>query len=140
MSGGRVPAPPLLNPETGQVDGIEHRTSYLMNSLLSHRTRRYGFWTLSRFVNEIGTSNFIAFSERNAVVFRIESGEDPRQDDYDFWLGTGIFKAWLAHDRHNNAANYLYLDGHVATRVWEAAVADMFPDKRVLTEDGSYPE
>jgi prepilin-type N-terminal cleavage/methylation domain-containing protein len=27
---------------TGQVDGIENRTSYLMNSLLSHKTRRYG--------------------------------------------------------------------------------------------------
>src|SRR5205823_1662478 len=33
---------PFVDPETGQVDGVEHRTSYLMNSLLSHKTRRYG--------------------------------------------------------------------------------------------------
>src|SRR5262245_3521549 len=131
---------PFVDPETGKGDGIEHRTSYLMNSLLSHKTRRYGSWTLARFVNEVGTSTFIAFAERNAAVFRVEDGEDPRQDDYDIWLGTGIFKAWLAHDRHGGAANYLYLDGHAATLTWEVAVPDMFPDKRVLTEDGSYPE
>src|SRR3954470_15432156 len=28
--------------EDGEVNGIEHRTSYLLNSLLSHKTRRYG--------------------------------------------------------------------------------------------------
>jgi hypothetical protein len=33
---------PFVDPATGEVDGIEHRTSYLMNSLLSHKTRRYG--------------------------------------------------------------------------------------------------
>jgi hypothetical protein len=32
------------------VDGVENRTSYLMNSLLSHKTRRYGRWTLLRFI------------------------------------------------------------------------------------------
>jgi len=36
-------------------------------------------------------------------------------------------------------ANYLYLDGHAATLTWEAAVVDMYPDKVVLTDDGSYP-
>src|SRR5207245_3982225 len=34
-------------------DGVRHRTSYLMNSVLSHKTRRYGRWTLLRFVNEV---------------------------------------------------------------------------------------
>src|SRR4051812_42898361 len=33
---------PYVDPETVQVDGIANRTSYLMNSLLSHKTRRYG--------------------------------------------------------------------------------------------------
>src|SRR5262249_20830637 len=57
---------PFVDPDGGQVDGVEHRTSYLMNSLLSHKSRRYGKWTLMRFVNEVGTSQFVCFSERNA--------------------------------------------------------------------------
>jgi prepilin-type N-terminal cleavage/methylation domain-containing protein/prepilin-type processing-associated H-X9-DG protein len=126
---------PFVDPNTGQVDGVVNRTSYLMNSLLSHKSRRYGQWTLMRFVNEVGTSQFVCFAERNAAVF----GDEPRQDDYDIWLGTAIIKPWIAHDRHSGVANYLYLDGHVATLPWDAAVVDMYPDKRVLTSDGSYP-
>src|SRR5262249_13018531 len=64
-------------PKTGLVDGVENRTSYLMNSLLSHRTRRYGRWNLIRFINEVGTSSFIAFSERNAEVFSVSNGGNP---------------------------------------------------------------
>jgi prepilin-type processing-associated H-X9-DG protein len=118
---------------------VENRTSYLMNSLLSHKTRRYGRWDLIRFVNQVGTSSFIAFSERNADAFTIAGGGDPRQDDYDIWLGTGIIKPWIAAERHSGAANYLYLDGHVATLAWNDAVRDMYPDKIVLTQDGTYP-
>jgi prepilin-type processing-associated H-X9-DG protein/prepilin-type N-terminal cleavage/methylation domain-containing protein len=125
--------------EQGNVDGVENRTSYLMNSLLSHKTRRYGRWTLLRFVNEVGTSQFICFSERNAAAFTLDTGGDPRQDDYDIWLGTGIIKPWIAHRRHTGVANYLYLDGHVSTLPWDEAVRDMYPDKVVLTADSSYP-
>jgi prepilin-type N-terminal cleavage/methylation domain-containing protein/prepilin-type processing-associated H-X9-DG protein len=130
---------PFVDPATGQVDGVENRTSYLMNSLLSHKTRRYGRWNLMRFVNEVGTSQFICFSERNAAAFGVQNGGDPRQDDYDIWLGTGIIKPWIAHDRHTQTANYLYLDGHAASLTWDVAVPDMYPDKVVLTQDGSYP-
>jgi prepilin-type N-terminal cleavage/methylation domain-containing protein/prepilin-type processing-associated H-X9-DG protein len=130
---------PFIDPETGRPDGIENRTSYLMNSLLSHKTRRYGRWTLLRFVNEVGTSQFVCFSERNAAAFTPPSDNDPRQDDYDVWLGTGIIKPWIAHDRHGGVANYLYLDGHAATLSRESAVPDMYPDKVVLTQDSSYP-
>jgi prepilin-type processing-associated H-X9-DG protein len=129
---------PFVNAQ-GQVDGVENRTSYLMNSLLSHKTRRYGRWNLLRFVNEVGTSQFIAFSERNADAFTLPNGGDPRQDDYDIWLGTGIIKPWIAYNRHTAAANYLYLDGHAVTLTFEVAVPDMYPDKVVLTQDGSYP-
>lgn len=125
--------------ERGQPDGIEHRTSYLMNSLLSHKTRRYGLWTLPRFVNEVGTSKFICFSERNADAFTPVNDGDPRQDDYDIWLGTGIIRPWIAATRHMQVANYLYLDGHAVSLVWDAAVGDMYPDKKILTQDGSYP-
>src|SRR5262245_31702222 len=45
---------PFVN-SMGNVDGVENRTSYLMNSLLSHKTRRYGRWSLMRFINEVGT-------------------------------------------------------------------------------------
>jgi prepilin-type processing-associated H-X9-DG protein len=109
-----------------------------MNSLLSHKTRRYGQWTLMRFVNQVGTSNFICFSERNADGI-LASGGDPKQDDYDIWLGAPTIKGWIAWDRHTQVANYLYLDGHVAALAWDAAVVDMYPDHVVLLQDGSYP-
>ena len=130
---------PFIDPDTGQVDGVENRTSYLMNSLLSHKTRRYGRWTLMRFVNEVGTSQFVCFSERNAAAFALGNDGDPRQDDYDIWLGTGVIKPWIASERHAGVANYLYLDGHAAALRWDAAVVDMYPDKQVLTSDGTYP-
>ena len=54
-------------------------------------------------------------------------------------LGTGVIRPWIAWDRHSGVANYLYLDGHVSTLRWDAAVIDMYPDKQVLGYDGSYP-
>jgi len=125
--------------DQGQIDGVENRSSYLMNSLLSHKTRRYGRWNLPRFVNLVGTSQFICFSERNADAFSIAKGGDPRQDDYDIWLGTLTIKPWIAYDRHTKAANYLYLDGHTVTLTWDDAVLDMYPYKDVVEHDESYP-
>src|SRR5947209_11065934 len=58
---------PFANPD-GSIDGVANRTSYLMNSLLTHRTRRYGRWTFPRFQQEIGTSNFVAFNELNGAT------------------------------------------------------------------------
>jgi prepilin-type N-terminal cleavage/methylation domain-containing protein/prepilin-type processing-associated H-X9-DG protein len=135
----RCPMDPSVREPAPDGDGVWNRTSYLMNSLLSHKTRRYGKWKLLRFVNEVGTSSFICFSERNAAGI-IASGGDPKQDDYDIWLGTGIIRPWIAWDRHTQVANYLYLDGHVTTLTWEEAVPDMYPDKVVLTQDSSYPK
>ncbi|MGA2257448.1 MAG: DUF1559 domain-containing protein [Thermoguttaceae bacterium] len=125
--------------QNGQIDGVENRTSYLMNSLLSHKTRRYGLWTLDRFSREVGTAHFIAFSERDASAFTVENGGDPRQDDYDIWLGTDIIQPWIAFARHEGVANYLYLDDHVSAMSWDDAVPDMYPDKVVLVQDGTYP-
>src|SRR5205085_5488084 len=87
----RCPADPskptsFLN-DQGNPDGVANETSYLMNSLLSHKTRRYGRWNLSRFINEVGTSNFISFVERDADGVAANGGE-PRQDDFGIWLGT----------------------------------------------------
>ena len=119
-------------------DGVWNRTSYLLNSQLSHKTRRYGQWKLMRFVNEVGTSNFIAYVERDAAGLAAAGG-DPKQDDFDIWLGTTNFQPWIAYRRHSGAANYLYLDGHVVSLLWPDAVGDLFPDHVVLTQDSSYP-
>jgi prepilin-type N-terminal cleavage/methylation domain-containing protein/prepilin-type processing-associated H-X9-DG protein len=119
-------------------DGVWNRTSYLLNSQLSHKTRRYGRWTLMRFVNQVGTSNFISFVERDADGLAT-AGCDPKQDDFDIWLGTVNFKPWIPYGRHSGVANYLYLDGHAVALSWDAAVPDLFPDRVVLTQDSSYP-
>src|SRR5262249_28689624 len=87
----------IVQPDPGG-DGVWNRTSYLMNSLLSHKTRRYGKWTLLRFVREVGSSNFISFTERDAVGLA-NSGSDPKQDDFDIWLGTINIQPWIASER-----------------------------------------
>jgi prepilin-type processing-associated H-X9-DG protein/prepilin-type N-terminal cleavage/methylation domain-containing protein len=126
--------------DDGASNGIEHRTSYLLNSLLSHKTRRYGYWTLARFQSEFGLSNFVCMSERNAKAFSPPSDNDPRQDDYDIWLGTETIQPWIAWDRHTKTANYLYLDGHAVPLPWDAAVLDMYPEKGVLIHDATFAE
>lgn len=132
--------PTLHHDDFGQPDGLAHRTSYLLNSLLTHKTRRYGTWTLNKFQQASGLSKFICMVERNAEQFTDALGNDPRQDDFDIWLGTNIIGPWIASNRHGGIANYLYLDGHVVTLAWGDAVVDLFPDKVVLVEDGTYIE
>ena len=63
---------PYVDPATGLIDGITNRTSYLLNSQLSHKTIRYGRWSFPRFQYEIGTSNFIAMNERDGAVMDVE--------------------------------------------------------------------
>jgi prepilin-type N-terminal cleavage/methylation domain-containing protein/prepilin-type processing-associated H-X9-DG protein len=102
---------PYINPD-GSIDGISDRVSYLMNSQLSHKTIRYGRWSFPRFQYEVGTSNFIAFNERDALgILNSTQAGDPRQDDYDIWLGTNVLDTWIPWNRHG-ASNVLYLDGH----------------------------
>lgn len=116
------------------IDGISNRTSYLLNSLLTHRTRRYGQWSLPRVQAEIGSSNFVAYNERNALGLAAspESGGS-RQDDYDVWLGTRILDHWIDWERHGSS-NCLYLDGHVRSTPRADAYPGMFPG------GASYPE
>jgi prepilin-type processing-associated H-X9-DG protein/prepilin-type N-terminal cleavage/methylation domain-containing protein len=106
----------------GQPDGWANRTSYLLNSQLSHKTRRWGRWTLESFICQVGTSNFIDYVERNATAIQndLVFAGDPRQDDFDIWIDIENFQPWIATQRHSGAANYLYLDGHVATYPWTA--------------------
>jgi prepilin-type processing-associated H-X9-DG protein len=85
-----------------------------------------------------GISNLICFVERDASQFMSPNPNDPRQDDYDTWLGTNIFQPWIAATRHSGLANYLYLDGHVESLQFANCVQDMYPDGVVLTQDGTF--
>jgi prepilin-type processing-associated H-X9-DG protein len=130
----------FFDTDSQSINGIEHRTSYLLNSLLSHRTRRYGYWTQGRFMTEVGLSHFVDLSERAGEVFTTAQGNDPRQDDYDIWLGTTTIQNWISHKRHSGIAHYLFLDGHVETMSWSGAVRLMYPDNRVLEQDSSFEQ
>jgi prepilin-type N-terminal cleavage/methylation domain-containing protein/prepilin-type processing-associated H-X9-DG protein len=134
---------PYVDPTTGLADGITNRTSYLMNSLLSHKTIRYGRWTFPRFQQEIGTSNFVAFNERDGAVIDANINDpnaatDPRQDDYDIWLGTVTLDIWIPWKRHGNS-NVLYLDGHAKSVQKAEAYLGMYPGGQVLTNISFYP-
>ncbi len=131
---------PFVDPDSNQINGLENRTSYLLNSLLSHKSRRYGRWTQRRFATEVGVSHFIDFSERVGEAFAIQQGNDPRQDDYDIWLGTQTIQNWIAHKRHGGIGHYLFLDGHAESMSWPGAVRLMYPDNKVLSEDSTYAE
>jgi prepilin-type processing-associated H-X9-DG protein len=129
---------PFVKPD-GLTDGVSNRTSYLMNSLLSHKTRRYGRWTFPRFQYEIGTSNIVAFNERDAsgIVLSPFAG-DPRQDDYDVWLGTDVLDAWIPWNRHGSTSNVLYLDGHVRASSRTDALLGMYPGGQLLKTPSFY--
>jgi prepilin-type processing-associated H-X9-DG protein len=73
------------------------------------------------FVNRVGTSQFIAYVERDAdaIANDLVFAGDPRQDDFDIWLDIMNFSPWIAKTRHNFVANYLYLDGHVVSLNWQ---------------------
>jgi prepilin-type N-terminal cleavage/methylation domain-containing protein/prepilin-type processing-associated H-X9-DG protein len=129
---------PFVDPATGKVDGVTNRTSYLMNSLLSHKTQRYGRWTYPRFQCEIGSANFVVFNERNAAVLDVDPNADPRQDDYDIWLGTPTLDNWIAWSRHGTA-NCLYLDGHVTSPNKADAYRAMYPGGQLLLVPSFYP-
>lgn len=134
---------PYINPTTGQVDGIVNRTSYLMNSLLSHKTIRYGRWSFPRFQYDIGTSNFVAFNERDGEVIDANvnnpvAATDPRQDDYDIWLGTNVLNTWIPWKRHG-LSNVLFLDGHAKSIQKPDAYRAMYPGGVILTNPSFYP-
>jgi prepilin-type N-terminal cleavage/methylation domain-containing protein/prepilin-type processing-associated H-X9-DG protein len=123
----------------GSVDGIADRVSYLMNSQLSHKTIRYGRWSFVRLQQEIGTSNFVAYNERNAAgILASPQAGDPRQDDYDLWLGTDVLDTWIPWNRHG-AANVLYLDGHVRSINRTDGYLGMYPGSQVFRDIRFFP-
>jgi prepilin-type N-terminal cleavage/methylation domain-containing protein/prepilin-type processing-associated H-X9-DG protein len=130
---------PFKDSTTGTIDGVSNRTSYLLNSLLTHKTQRYGRWSFPRMQLEIGTSNFVILNERSAEGIQAspEAG-DPRQDDYDVWIGTNVLDSWIAWDRHG-ASNVLFLDGHARSINRSEALIGMFPGGQSYPESRYYP-
>ena len=128
------PSTPKPYESNGVTDGISDRTSYLMNSLLTHKTRRYGRWSLPRFQFEMGLSNFISLNERSAEGLAADPNADPRQDDYDIWLGTDVLNRWIPWNRHGTSSNVLFLDGHAKTVTKVDAYQLMYPGGQ------SYPD
>jgi prepilin-type N-terminal cleavage/methylation domain-containing protein/prepilin-type processing-associated H-X9-DG protein len=107
--------------------------SYLLNSVLTHRTRQYGR------IDEPGGASlagqFVIMSERNAAGRDLEEQDTlpNSKDDYDLWLGAPQLDQSIAHQRHAAGSNYLYLDGHAKIGRFEQVLPDLFPDHTVLT-------
>ncbi len=131
---------PFKDPDdNGVINGVADRTSYLMNSLLTHKTRRYGRWTFMRMQSEVGTSNFVILNERNAAnILNSPVAGDPRQDDYDVWMGTDVLDTWIPWDRHGTS-NVLYLDGHAKSMNKAEALTGMYPGGQSYRESLFYP-
>jgi prepilin-type N-terminal cleavage/methylation domain-containing protein/prepilin-type processing-associated H-X9-DG protein len=127
----------------------EHRTitSYLLNSIFSHKSCRYAKeGVLSGFAGSIMIAslqdpNIIMFSERNSesmnAADNVEYGA-VGQDDYDTWggeaamvrWGAGRYSdtGWIRYNRHNGGANYIYADGHTKWLRWDRARLAQYPD------------
>ena len=126
--------------DDGKPRGIANRTSYLLNSLLTHRSRRYGTWTFPRIQSEIGTSNFVSLNERDAEgIMKSPVAGDARQDDYDLWLGTDVLDTWIPWNRHGNS-NVLYLDGHAKSTPRAEALQGMYPGSQSFLMPAYYPK
>jgi len=121
--------------------------NYLLNSIFTHKSARYAVeGALKGFATEAAVSalpdpNLILFSERNSEALNAGDNDDygnVGQDDYDTWVGEGALvrwgsgkygeQGWIRFDRHGEAANYTYTDGHVALLPWSKARRDQFPD------------
>ncbi len=51
--------------DDGVTDVVSNRTNYLLSSLMTHKTRRYGLYTFTRIQFEIGTSRDRHFEFRD---------------------------------------------------------------------------
>lgn len=130
--------------------------SYLLNSVFTHKSCRYAeegvlpSYATEAALDALPDQNLIMFSERNSVALddcAIDpncAGGDPNgwgyipQDDYDTWPGEAQLvrnghgkysnQGWIAYDRHNGGANYVFYDGHVKWMRWSQARLLEYPD------------
>jgi prepilin-type N-terminal cleavage/methylation domain-containing protein/prepilin-type processing-associated H-X9-DG protein len=125
-------------------------TSYLLNSIFTHKSCRYATeGVLSGFATDAALSglenpNIILFSERNSETMNATDNAEYGsigQDDYDTWTGEAALvqwgegnygnQGWIRYNRHNGGANYIYSDGHVKWLRWSTARLDQYPDHKV---------
>lgn len=156
-SSGQNP-PPRSELAIARSEGLTLQ-SYLLNSIFTHKCARYAVeGALSGFATDtaiasLSNPNVIQFAERNSEALdSSENGEygNVGQDDYDAWVGesalvqwgAGRFgdQGWIRYNRHQNAANYIYADGHAETLRWRDARRDHFPDHRVRNPLAGPPE
>jgi len=125
-------------------------TSYLLNSIFTHKSARYALeGVLTGFATEaaigaLPNPNVIMFSERNSEAMNAPDNSEygsVTQDDYDTWVGEAALvrwgqgkygdQGWVRYNRHAPGANYIFTDHHVEYLTWGRARADQFPDHRV---------
>lgn len=70
-------------------------------------------------------------------ILAVQDG-DPRQDDYDIWLGTPTLDTWIPW-KHHGLSNCMYLDGHVKSVNRMEALLGMYPGGQILNKPSFYP-
>jgi hypothetical protein len=63
---------------------------------------------------------------------------DPRQDDYDIWLGTVTLDKWIPWKRHGDS-NVTYLNGNAKSVLKPDAYLSMYPGEQIRTNPSWYP-
>lgn len=125
-------------------------TSYLLNSIFTHRSCRYALeGVLAGFATDptiagLDDPNVILFSERNSEAMNAPDNNEfgsIGQDDYDTWGGEASLvrwgegkygdQGWIRYNRHLGGANYIFTDGHAKWLRWSRARLDQYPDHRV---------
>jgi prepilin-type processing-associated H-X9-DG protein len=83
-----------------------------------------------------GAGALVIMSERNAEGRDLEENDTTPndRDEYDVWRGAPQLAEWIAHKRHADGADYLYLDGHTKFGRFERVLPDLFPDHVVLLQ------
>ncbi len=134
-AGGDGPPPGLDMEENTDTIGLGHRTSYLLNSLLTHKTRRWGTPDWRKLQETTYPPSFAVMIEADYKGI-VADRQDPRQDDCDVWLGTSRIRPWVGLNRHAaGTSNVLFLDGHVAILSWENIKPALFPDNKDHPDD-----
>lgn len=116
------------------IIGVGHRTSYLLNSLLTHKTRRWGTPDWRKLQESTHPASFGVMIEGDFRGF-VSDGQDPRQDDCDVWLGTKRIGPWISNYHGSGLSHVLFLDGHVEFLPQWKTYSSLFPDGKDHPED-----
>ncbi len=124
------PATALMNPNTGEV----FRPSYLMNAYFTHN-----FPPDSSEEREFPENQYTRDDPRmvspSETILLCESGitaQGHNQDDYDAWNGLSTVEELFNTTRHNGSSNYVFVDGHAASRKYARVKHMHFPDHRIV--------